>query len=220
MYYFSANPETFGFYSPEVHGARTISVVDPAWTPIAIDSSGTVTDPDMIEIDNPETTTPGDAIEITDAVYSSLLAARSVGAAIEPDADGYPIAVFPPPLTPEEQLEMAKSKQVKIVTDKCRAAIIGGFTSDALGSEHTYPSLPEDQTNLIGAVASGLPVIKFWCADSAGVWAFIDHSSVQIKQVLADAGTQRMAFSAKLDGLVSQINSAATPDAVSAIVWS
>lgn len=118
-----------------------------------------------------------------------------------------------------DQLTPAKADQIKLVTQACAAAIISGFTSSALGAAHTYPSQPTDQTNLIGAVASGLATINFWCADATMIWNFASHTAAQMKQVLADGGTQRMAYSSKLAGLVAQIQAAATVAAVRAVVW-
>ena len=118
-----------------------------------------------------------------------------------------------------DQLTPAKADQIKLVTQACAAAIISGFTSMALGTVHTYPSQPNDQTNLIGAVASGLAAINFWCADATMTWNFASHTAAQMKQVLADGGTQHEAYSAKLAGLVAQIQAAVTVSAVQAVVW-
>lgn len=116
-------------------------------------------------------------------------------------------------------LSTAQSNQIDALTKSCAASIVAGFSSSALGTAHTYPSQPIDQSNLIGAVASGLASVTFWCADSAGVWAVTSHTAAQIKQVLADGATQRMAFSVKLKGLVDQVMTATTDAAVQAVVW-
>jgi len=113
----------------------------------------------------------------------------------------------------------AKADQIAAITQSCAATIVSGFLSSALGTAHTYPSQPIDQSNLIGAVASGLANVTFWCADSTGVWNITSHTAAQIKQVLADGGTQRMAYSTKLAGLAAQVQSATTVAAVQAIVW-
>lgn len=116
-------------------------------------------------------------------------------------------------------LAKAKVDQITAITQSCAAAIVAGFSSSALGTAHTYPSQPTDQTNLIGAVASGLATVNFWCVDSAGVWGITSHTAAQIKQVLADGGTQRMAYSVKLKGMADQVQAATTVSAVQAIVW-
>lgn len=42
---------------------------------------------------------PADAVEITESYHAELLAAQASGKRIEPDVNGYPIAVDPPPPT-------------------------------------------------------------------------------------------------------------------------
>ena len=48
------------------------------------------------------TAIPADAVEITESYHADLLAAQSAGKRIEPDVNGYPIAVDPPPPTDAE----------------------------------------------------------------------------------------------------------------------
>lgn len=45
---------------------------------------------------------PADAVEITSEEHAALLAAQSAGRRIQPDANGYPVAVDPPPPTDAE----------------------------------------------------------------------------------------------------------------------
>lgn len=47
-------------------------------------------------------TMPADAVPITEQVWQAMLAAQSDGKQIEPDANGYPVAVDPPPLGPPQ----------------------------------------------------------------------------------------------------------------------
>lgn len=143
---------------------------------------------------------------------------RAVNSQDDVIADEFYSDVIPDP-TDDELLQSAKTNQIAQVTTDCGLAIISGFKSSALGAEHTYPSKPTDQTNLIGAVASGLAIIYFWCANADGVWDFHVHTDAQIKQVLADAGTQRMSYSAQLADLVVQIDAAQTVSAVANIIW-
>lgn len=49
---------------------------------------------------------PADAVEITAEQHAPLLESQSQGATIQPDDNGYPEAVFPPPPT-REQIEAA-----------------------------------------------------------------------------------------------------------------
>lgn len=48
------------------------------------------------------TSIPGDAQPITEQVRANLLAAQSAGKVIEADADGFPVAVDPPPPGPPQ----------------------------------------------------------------------------------------------------------------------
>lgn len=129
------------------------------------------------------------------------------------------ILVAAPKLTAKQRLINTQDVQITTITQSCADAIIAGFTSSALGTVHTYPSQPNDQTNLISAVASGLPNVPFWCADLTGVWGIVAHTDVQIKQVLVDGGTTRIGYSAKLAALVTRIRAATTVADVQAIVW-
>ncbi len=120
----------------------------------------------------------------------------------------------------------SQAAQTAALSAACGAQIVAGFASSALGSAHTYPSQPLDQSNLIGAATAsqspGLPstwTCNFWCADSSGAWALRPHTAVQIQQVLADGVAAREALSAKLAGLVAQVQAATTVAAVQAIVW-
>jgi hypothetical protein len=125
--YFSAN--TIGFYSAEYHGARLITVQDPAWIRPAVDvvlqpgESVSVGDelvtntgeepmtlrgvpdmgavPDTLEVANPSCLIPADAVEITRELHAALLDGQSAGRVIASGADGYPVLVDPPPPSPE-----------------------------------------------------------------------------------------------------------------------
>lgn len=74
----------------------------------------------------------------------------------------------------------------------CRTHITAGFSSDALGAVHTYPSnISEDhpdQQNLNAVVTESLVnnesanwVAPFWCADGGGVWDRREHNHAQIR---------------------------------------
>ncbi|MFG0272670.1 tail fiber assembly protein [Pseudomonas sp. zjy_14] len=102
-----------GFYSTLAHGEREVCVLDPDWQRPVV----TVPDPEwqgegdapMIEVPdwsaipatvvvaNPACTLPPDdqLVEISHALYQELQLAQSVGNAIQPGPDGYPVAVAP-----------------------------------------------------------------------------------------------------------------------------
>lgn len=123
-------------------------------------------------------------------------------------------------------LAQARTSQTESLSAACAAAIVAGFSSSALGAVYTYPSQPNDQSNLIGAeAASRNPAnpstwtIPFWCADSAGAWALRAHTAAQIQQVLADGVAARVALSQKLASLTAQVAAATTVAAVQSIAW-
>ena len=139
-------------------------------------------------------------------------------------SDGWPEVTGNWP--PSPTLAQAQDNQVQILSSACASAIVAGFSSSALGSAHTYPSQPNDQSNLIGAATvsqtPGLPstwTCNFWCADSTGAWALRPHTAAQTQQVLAAGLAAREALSAKLAGLVAQVDDATTVASVQAIVW-
>lgn len=105
--YYSAS--TKGFYDENIHGARQIKVVDPAWqrptiqipdpawngdgdAPLitAPDESAL---PDMIDIDNPACTIPADARPISREQYNEIMSAQADGKVIQPDSNGDPVAI-------------------------------------------------------------------------------------------------------------------------------
>jgi hypothetical protein len=114
-------------------------------------------------------------------------------------------------------LAHSKIVQLSAVRQSCATAYVSGFPSAALGA-YTYPSKPYDQTNLIGAVASG-EAVDFWTCDAAGTWLRRTHTAVQIKQVLSDGKAAYQGYSAKLVKLTADINTATTVIAVNAVVW-
>lgn len=123
---------------------------------------------------------------------------------------------------------LAALKTVKIteLDAACAAEITGGYVSAALGSNHTYPSSITDQLNMTASVtASLLPNLDaswrtpFWCADTAGNWAYADHSAEQIQAAGADGKAAKVTASAKLAQLSAAVNAATTADAIAAITW-
>lgn len=110
MIFYSANKN--GFFTPELHGPHRISIPDPTWArPLLEDGT-----PDAdavsptVEIDNPDCKIPPDAVLITDALHQSLLAAQAEGYAISPGDNGFPIAITPPPPSPEQILSRLTAK--------------------------------------------------------------------------------------------------------------
>lgn len=128
---------TNGFYDESIHGARRITIDDPAWVRPRITATIppgesyfiggewkannsefplTLTDvPDLsvvaptIRIDNPDCKIPADAVEITSEQHAALLEGQTHGKRIEADADGRPVLVTPPAPTLDALKEAAQA---------------------------------------------------------------------------------------------------------------
>ena len=133
--YFSA--QTGGFYNAEFHGARLITIPDPAWIRPKLDivvqpgdsvqvgaelientsdEPTTIHDvpdmsaiPDMLEVANPDCLMPVDAVEITKERHAELLDGQSIGQRISGGVDGYPILIDPPAPSPEFFAEVERA---------------------------------------------------------------------------------------------------------------
>ena len=95
--------------------------------------------------------------------------------------------------------------------------------SSALGIEHKYQSELEDQTNLIGLVASGADdVFKSGNLDIDGnvtSWEYKLHTIAELKQVLIDGKTMKQTALAKYYTLKAEVEACTTEDQVNAIIW-
>ncbi|TVT82363.1 hypothetical protein [Pseudomonas sp. H3(2019)] len=126
-------------------------------------------------------------------------------------------------------LVLAQTAQVQMVDAECAAAIVSGFSCDALvsGTPYTYPAKMTDQANLSSSVlASLLPgtgtdwSTPFWCADEAGVWAYRLHTAAQIQAVGVCGKAAISGFIGRKIVLEGQIMAATSLEAVQAVVWS
>ena len=79
------SPSTRGFYSEDVHGARRVQVMQ-----------GEDEDRRLVEVDNPTSKIPADAVEITDEEWAALLEGQATGKVIQPGANGHPVLATPP----------------------------------------------------------------------------------------------------------------------------
>ena len=119
-------------------------------------------------------------------------------------------------------------KELKIneLTLACSDNILGGYTSDALGNQHIYPSKLTDQINMMGSVTDSLLqtigetwATPFWCADGNGLWAFRPHSSVEIQKAGADGKAHIISCQEKLSSLSSIVYGAESEGEIQAISW-
>jgi len=165
---------------------------------------------------------PKDAIQISDALYETLLKGRSVGQVIVLDSRRMPTLSDPAPASMDE----VKAAKLSELETACVTQIAAGFTSSALGETYTYPAKPTDQSNLQASVlASILPGVDeswttpFWCADAQGKWAYQAHTAAQIQQVGVDGKNAINAAIAQKIELEQQVEAAKTAAEVAAIVW-
>jgi len=126
-----------GFYRDDIHGAKKLTVQDPDWVRPMVDvrlepgesvtangaehrneTEGTITvsvpdfslHPPMVDIPNLASSIPHDAVEITEERHIELMTEQGLGAKIQPDANGFPVAVYPAPLTAPQLIDRAKKR--------------------------------------------------------------------------------------------------------------
>ena len=160
-------------------------------------------------IDSPA---PADAaiVAITDAQWLECIS--TAGYTIR---DGSVVAPSEP--TKDERLAQARENRLAILAQACASAIVGGFKSTALGSEHGYPSALIDQVN-IGTVASCETGGQLWCS-YAGTWCFKLHTQAQAQAVVAAFTTWLNKCQEQLVMLTNRVGDAVTVSAMEAINW-
>lgn len=107
------------------------------------------------------------------------------------------------------------------INNACKAAIEAGFSSDALGTTHTYESELEDQLNLSGNIQRAKDV-PHKCRNNLGEVDYRIHTTNQIHQVGEDLATHKMAQLQKAATLKAQANAAATAGdltTLKAVTW-
>lgn len=134
--------------------------------------------------------------------------------------------VAPAAPTDDELVESAQAVQSAVLYAACQSAITGGFTSDALGVAHTYPSTDTDQQNLASAVgaasyhsASDGWTTQLWCEASGETWSFADHTATQVQEVNSSFVSFRTGLQALLYSGVQAVDAATTVSGVEAITW-
>lgn len=129
----------------------------------------------------------------------------------------------PVPAVPLSTVRRAKLAELSAA---CQATIFSGFDSSALGAVHHYPATDRDQSNLAASVlASILPgnlpgwSTPFWCADSAGNWAFVQHTAAQIQAVGVDAKASIVAALERNAALAALVLACTDAASVAVISW-
>lgn len=117
-------------------------------------------------------------------------------------------------------LDRARAERTIAINTDCRAAIIGGFTSSALGTPHVYDSEETDQINIVGAALAGVDQ-PYKCLDpSTDVKSFHLHTAAQLQQLLADGAARKYRCIAQANLLKAQVQAAQTYEELQTIVWS
>lgn len=138
-----------------------------------------------------------------------------------------------------EALSDAVTAKSTELSEACRAHIVGGVISNALGADYTYPTNNTaehpDQQNLNGCVTESLLngansswTVPFWCGDTNGNWDRRDHTHTQIRSVGEAVAAHVRDAQNKLKQLNDQLNTTAadatlTNDekytAIDSVVW-
>lgn len=122
------------------------------------------------------------------------------------------------------QLEIAAVLPVVIseINTACKAAIEGGFVSNALGQDYTYDSQLEDQVNIGGNVQMGIDVLHKRI-DSNGDAEYVVHTAAEMRQVgeaLVAHKLTQLTKAALLKGQAKAAAEAIDLAALQAITWS
>jgi hypothetical protein len=161
MFYSKA---TGGFYTIEIHGAKTLTVLDPNWVrptitvkdpawfaedhpentqPATIEVPDSSAQHPTIEVINPDYKIPADAVEITVEQHAALLEGQSQGKQIAGDELGRPILVDAPVI--EFSYAEKREREYPPITDYIDGVVKGDqsqidkYISDCLAVKTKYP---------------------------------------------------------------------------------
>ena len=107
------------------------------------------------------------------------------------------------------------------INTACEAAITASFSSEALGSLHTYSSQLDDQLNLTGAILRGLDM-PYACRDELGRKEFRLHTAAQLRQVGDDFTLYKLQLLQHANELKQQLGQALAngdAEAMELITW-
>ncbi|NQX68075.1 hypothetical protein HQN90_18280 [Paenibacillus alba] len=116
-------------------------------------------------------------------------------------------------------IEDAKTQKIKQLNEFCNAAILAGFTSNALGTQHSYDFDYDAQINLgdmLNAITAGVvsePVI--WKASGLPQ----AHTFAQFKEVFGEGLTHKNTNIGKYWVLKAQVEAATTSEEIEAVKW-
>ncbi len=113
----------------------------------------------------------------------------------------------------------AKKEKIDSLKTDCTNAIQAGFASTALGEAHTYDSsLPQDQTNLLGARIAGIDM-PFTCTENNGYKSQKLHTAAQLTQVYIAGMVHLQAQKQRFYARKLAVEQASTIEDVEAVVW-
>ncbi|MFA7399234.1 MAG: DUF4376 domain-containing protein [Sideroxydans sp.] len=104
---------------------------------------------------------PADAVDVPDAEYSALMEAQEQGKYIQSNANGYPVAVSPPPPTAAELLAAAKDAQISTI----EAAYTAAVSADIAYLSTTFQADAASQaliSSVLAASGGALPAGFVW----------------------------------------------------------
>jgi hypothetical protein len=132
------------------------------------------------------------------------------------------IVIIPKPAVTLAELKAEKRIEIEA---ECKAAITRGIDNDALGSMHHYPTSLIDQSNLNGLISKSILLAdtgepyKFWCADVNDVWGRHGHTAAQIQTIGLEVAAHVIAAQDLYETKLTEIDAAATEDALQLITW-
>jgi hypothetical protein len=117
-----------------------------------------------------------------------------------------------------------RTQKKEQLSQQCGQVIIGGFTSNALGTAHTYPSDDEAQRNFNSEMHMFNIDPNYTSLFKTLDAGYLPHTKAQLLQVFSDGHTFKVNQLARLNGplpngLKAQVDEANTIDQINAIVW-
>ncbi|WP_083001980.1 DUF4376 domain-containing protein [Halomonas sp. GT] len=188
--YWSATAHAF-FHS-SIHGAPLLRVIDPAWQP---DENNPDDIPPMLEVPNPDTKVPKDAVEVDADTHEALMNGQTTGLNIISDEHGRPTLAEPPAAT-IQQLATQKRRELNAARD---AAFAQGMEYNFNGETDVVQTRPEDQLNLIALSAKAQRMIAAGHPDATLTFRGAENVNREITATEMDALT--MAALAHIEGI-------------------
>jgi len=118
------------------------------------------------------------------------------------------------------ELELAISDKLIELSLAAGNVISAGFSSNALGTTYYYDGTPEDQLNLVGAVAAGAAMPFSVRINNTDIMkTYMIHTIAQLKQVMNDGKMFKLGILQKFNNLKDSVLICTSLAEVKAIVW-